>query len=66
MPKISVCYSPAAYSLFAEPDQVVVVVDILRATSAIVTAFYHGVDNIIPVATVEEARDYKAKYPFAL
>jgi 2-phosphosulfolactate phosphatase len=61
MPKISVCYSPAAYSLFAEPDQVVVVVDILRATSAMVTAFYHGVDNIIPVATVEEARDYKAK-----
>ena len=61
MPKVNVCYSPASYHLFAEPNNVVVVVDVLRATSAMVTAFYHGVESIIPVATVEEAKEYKAK-----
>lgn len=61
MPKVTICHSPASYSLFAEPNNIVVVVDILRATSAMVTAFYHGVNTIIPVATVEEAKDYKAK-----
>jgi 2-phosphosulfolactate phosphatase len=38
-----------------------VIVDILRATSAIVTAFMNGVNRIIPVATLEEAMDYKQK-----
>ncbi len=36
-----------------------VVIDILRATSAMCTAFHHGVDKIIPVATIEEAAGYK-------
>ena len=31
----------------------------LRATSAICTAMEHGVGEIIPVATLEEARAYK-------
>jgi len=39
----------------------VVVVDVLRATSAICTAFMNGVDRIIPVGTVEEARAYRNK-----
>ena len=37
-------------------DQVVVVVDIFRATSSIVTAFAHGVACIRPVALVEECQ----------
>ncbi|MBK8338680.1 MAG: 2-phosphosulfolactate phosphatase [Flavobacteriales bacterium] len=37
---------------------IVVVIDILRATSAMVTAFAHGVERIIPVSTIEEARQY--------
>src|SRR5690606_38832531 len=37
----------------------VVVIDILRATSAITTAFYNGVAKMIPVATVEEAKKHK-------
>ena len=37
------------------------IVDILRATSAIVTAFENGVDRIIPVGTLEEARAFKEK-----
>ena len=38
-----------------------VVLDVLRATSAICTAIEHGVKEIIPVATVEEARELQAK-----
>jgi 2-phosphosulfolactate phosphatase len=37
---------------------VVVVIDVLRATSAMVAAFEHGVDRIIPVSTIEEASQY--------
>lgn len=58
-PTIHVCYSPASYELFKQDDNIVVVIDVLRATSAMVTAFHTGVDRIIPVASVEEAREYK-------
>lgn len=56
---IEVCYSPQSYPLFHNPDSVVVVIDVLRATSAITTAFFNGVAKMIPVATVEEARKFK-------
>jgi 2-phosphosulfolactate phosphatase len=57
--KIQTCFSPAVYHLFQEPDNIVVVVDVLRATSAMVTAFANGVKAMIPVATVEEAKAYQ-------
>jgi 2-phosphosulfolactate phosphatase len=59
--KIEVCFSPALYADFRNDEANVVIVDILRATSAIVTAFMNGVRRIIPVATLEEARTYKEK-----
>ena len=59
--KVEVCFSPALFSDFRNDNAVVVIVDILRATSAIVTAFMNGVKSIIPVATLEEAKEYKAK-----
>jgi 2-phosphosulfolactate phosphatase len=58
---IEVCFSPAIYPEFRNDNAIVVIVDILRATSAIVTAFMNGVNRIIPVATLEEAKDYKQK-----
>lgn len=57
---IEVCYTPQAYNLFHKDDAIVVVIDVLRATSAIVTAFYNGVSKMIPVATVEEAKEYQS------
>jgi 2-phosphosulfolactate phosphatase len=57
--KIEVCLTPALYNSFRNDEAVVVIVDILRATSAICTAFMNGVERIIPVATVEEAKIYK-------
>jgi len=59
MPSVEVCFSPALYPLFHNPEKTVVIADILRATSAIITALYHGVEKIIPVKTVEEAKKWK-------
>ncbi len=46
-----------------EPERhkgsLVVIIDILRATSAICSAFANGVKSIIPVESIGEARDYK-------
>lgn len=56
---IEVCHTPQAYSLFHKEDAIVVVIDVFRATSAIVTAFYNGVSKMIPVATVNEAKEYQ-------
>ncbi len=58
---IEVCFSPLSYPLFHNENAIVVVIDILRASSAITTAFYNGISKMIPVATVEEARAYKEK-----
>lgn len=57
--RLEVCVSPAIYSKHADDNNIVVIVDILRATSAICTAFHNGVKTIIPVSTVEEARQKK-------
>lgn len=59
MPEVEVCFSPNVYPLFHKDNATVVVIDILRATSAITTAFYNGVAKMIPVATIEEATHYK-------
>lgn len=59
--KIEVCFSPALFDYYKDPEAIVVVVDILRATSAISAAFMNGVEKIIPVGTIDEAREYKQK-----
>lgn len=47
--------------MYKDEYEIVVVIDVLRATSAICAAFDNGIASIIPVATVEEAREYKEK-----
>ncbi|MCF8225543.1 MAG: 2-phosphosulfolactate phosphatase [Bacteroidales bacterium] len=59
MNKVEVCFSPALYKEYENKDAIVVVTDILRASSAIVTAFMNGVDKIIPVGTLQEAKALK-------
>jgi len=56
---LETCFSPALYEADLHAGSLVVIIDILRATSAICTAFENGAQSIIPVATVEEARSYK-------
>jgi 2-phosphosulfolactate phosphatase len=58
---LETCFSPALYEPERHAGSIVVVIDILRATSAICTAFENGAASIIPVATVPEARTYKEK-----
>ncbi|MDO4754959.1 MAG: 2-phosphosulfolactate phosphatase [Parabacteroides sp.] len=59
--KIDVCFSPALYPSYHNQEAIVVVVDIFRATTTMATAFHHGVRSIRPVASVEEAQEYKTK-----
>lgn len=61
MNSITTSFSPQLYNLHAQTDAIVVVVDILRATSAICTAIHHGVARMIPVASLDEAFAYKKK-----
>jgi len=59
--RVEVCFSPALYPYFENHEAIVIVTDILRASSAICTAFMNGVDRILPVRTLDEAREWKAK-----
>lgn len=59
--RIEVCFTPGEYTYFKGEYDIVVVIDVLRATSAICAAFAHGVKSIIPVSTIEEAQEYKKK-----
>ncbi|MEO9965392.1 MAG: 2-phosphosulfolactate phosphatase [Reichenbachiella sp.] len=56
--KIEVCLSPELIGLYDLEGKIVVVVDILRATSVMVTALANGASEIIPVATLEEAQAF--------
>lgn len=59
--KLETCFSPALFEPADHVDSIVVIIDILRASSAIVTAFANGAAEIIPVANASEAKDYKSK-----
>lgn len=61
MNQVEVCFSPPLFPQFAREGSIVVVVDIFRATSAMVTAFHHGAKSFIPVSTIKEAKAYKEK-----
>lgn len=58
--KVEVCLTPELLHLFPLKGKVVVVVDILRATSCMVTAMAHEVKTIIPVAKVEQCKALQA------
>lgn len=61
MPKVDVCFSPELLHLYQLEGRIVVVVDILRATSTIVTAIQHGTKEIFPVASIETCKELKNK-----
>lgn len=59
MKNIEVCLSPELIHLFELEDKTVVVVDILRATSCMTTAFAHNIKSMKPVASLEECKALK-------
>ena len=48
------CLSPALLDLYDISNSVVVIIDVLRATSTIATALHNGASSVIPVATVPQ------------
>jgi 2-phosphosulfolactate phosphatase len=58
--KIEVCLTPALLDLYAIEDSIVVVIDVLRATSSIVYGIDNGAAAIIPVAQVEDCIPYQS------
>jgi 2-phosphosulfolactate phosphatase len=58
---VEVCYAPSHFPLYDNGFDIVVVIDVLRATSAITTGLHCGIKEIIPINSVEKAVDYKSK-----
>jgi len=59
MKKIDICLTPDLIHQYDLASSVVVVIDILRATSSITTAIAHGVNAIKPVESLGECRELK-------
>lgn len=51
---VDLCLSPELMHLYPVDGHTVVVVDILRATSCMTTAFAHGIESITPFANLSE------------
>ncbi|MBB2146715.1 2-phosphosulfolactate phosphatase [Pedobacter sp. LMG 31464] len=58
---IEVCLTPALLHLYAIENSIVVVIDILRATSSITYGIHNGAEAIIPVEHVEDCLAYADK-----
>lgn len=61
MKNIDVCLTPDLLHHHNTDNCIVVVTDIFRATSCMVTGFAYGVRSITPVATVDECRELQKR-----
>ena len=52
--KVDICFSPELLPLYDLRGQTAVIVDVLRASSTIVTALAAGITHVFPVATLAE------------
>jgi 2-phosphosulfolactate phosphatase len=59
MPSVKVCFAPPLFPYYKNDNAIIVIVDILRATSSICTAFMNGVESIIPVGNDNDLLQYK-------
>ncbi|WP_192823575.1 2-phosphosulfolactate phosphatase [Rufibacter sp. LB8] len=59
MPSIDVCFSPDLLPLYNLKGKIAIAVDVLRATSSMVTALAHGITHIAPVRQLDECLAYK-------
>ncbi|QJX45783.1 2-phosphosulfolactate phosphatase [Hymenobacter taeanensis] len=57
MPSLDICFSPELLPLYDLNGRVAVVVDILRASSSIVTALAQGVTHLVPFSELEPCRE---------
>ncbi|AEL26516.1 2-phosphosulfolactate phosphatase [Cyclobacterium marinum] len=61
MKTIETCVSPDLLELHELTNKTVIVVDIFRASSTIVTALSNGVNTILPVKDLDQCKAYKEK-----
>lgn len=61
MKQLDVCLTPELLHLHKLDNSIVVVADIFRATSCMVTGLAYGIKSITPVATIEECRNLQHK-----
>lgn len=59
MNQLEICLSPSLVHLYDLKDKIVVVVDIFRATSTMVTALANGISAIKPIEGLETCRQMK-------
>ena len=61
MPTVETCFSPALFPhILTKDNYVVVIIDILRATTAICTAFKNGASEVVPVAKIDDTGKYRS------
>jgi len=53
-PALYTCLSPSLLHLYDISDSIVVIIDVLRATSTIATALHNGASKVIPVSAVPD------------
>lgn len=58
---IDICFSPGLIEHYERENNLVVVVDLFRATTAITTALANGAKSVIPVADIKTAITYSKK-----
>ncbi len=58
---IDVCLSPALFNLYSKENQIVVMIDAIRAGASICTAFMNGVKKVITISDTEVAKTYIKK-----
>jgi 2-phosphosulfolactate phosphatase len=58
---LHVCMTPALIDQFDVSEAIVVVIDVLRATTTMCVAFDHGAELIVPVEKIEECEAFRPK-----
>jgi 2-phosphosulfolactate phosphatase len=64
--RLDVVLVPCEFGGRPRPEPSAVVVDVIRATSSIVTAFEHGCRSVLPAESADEARVLRTRHPVAL
>ncbi|MDD2431582.1 MAG: 2-phosphosulfolactate phosphatase [Firmicutes bacterium] len=60
--KVDVKLSPSSVEAWSNVDKTVIVIDVLRASTTIITALQNGAKNVVPVLTPDEAASLKLRY----
>lgn len=63
---LEVCLTPGLLPLYPIDDKVVVVIDVLRATTTMCVAIDQGALQVIPVETLEECLSYRGREDFII